>query len=84
MKLLELRKVAGRYLLQNCWANGQPIWKRMGHGEELWMYSGTSGSVGCRSGTIGTWGWKGPGEKKMVKGGFWGIFVCMLLVMILC
>lgn len=37
------QKVAGRYLLQNCWANGQPIWKRMGHGEELWMYSGTSG-----------------------------------------
>jgi len=39
------QKVAGRYLLQDLWANGQRIWKRLGTGggEQLWLYSGTSG-----------------------------------------
>lgn len=42
------RKVAGRYLLQDSWANGQRIWKRLGSGggDPLWLYSGTSGQLG--------------------------------------
>ena len=42
------RKVAGRYLLQDSWANGQRIWKRLGSGggDPLWLYSGSSGQLG--------------------------------------
>ncbi|CAJ1395689.1 unnamed protein product [Effrenium voratum] len=37
------QKVSGQYLLTDGWANGQRLWKRLGHGEELWLYSGHSG-----------------------------------------
>ena len=40
------QRLAGKYLLQEDWVNGQRLWRRHG-GEEMWLYSGHSGCLGA-------------------------------------
>eukprot|EP00440_Ansanella_granifera_P008704 gb/GFBE01009433.1/.p1 GENE.gb/GFBE01009433.1/~~gb/GFBE01009433.1/.p1 ORF type:complete len:764 (+),score=114.80 gb/GFBE01009433.1/:1-2292(+) len=37
------QRMAGAYLLSTHFANGQPVWKRAGSGQEAWIYSGLNG-----------------------------------------